>query len=266
MGESPRPAPGERGGAHTPPLRSNPKATAAAARLSAGRIYTGLSYCTVRAHGSYTGLLRLVNTNQIYLPSELQHTLGLTFALYVNEHGAPDPPVYTADGYFFAWVHYGASAPEWYLMKQHDEQLMVVAQTVGGGAVWLEDATAIALPGGQVIIPGLLLFGVEPPPPPPPPLSAAEQALARQQEKQAEHEAKFNEMLTELSNTTSEQMAGMQQQIVMLGKVAGKKMLDMAGEFEGKLSETAATVISTQDQVLQLGHSQASDGGGARGS
>jgi len=143
-------------------------------------------------------------------------------------------------------------------MNQQDQQL-VLAQTVGSGGVWLEDATAVALPGGQVVVPGLLLFGVEPPPPPPPPpLSAAEQALARQLEKQEENEAKFNKMIAELSNATTRQMAGMHLQIVMLGEVAGKKMLDVEGKIDEKLSETAATILSTQKQVLQFGHSQES--------
>ena len=141
-------------------------------------------------------------------------------------------------------------------MNQHEQQLIVVAQTIGSGGVWLEDAAAIALPGGQVVVPGLLLFGVEPPPPPPPPPTAAEQALARQLEKQKESETKFNEMLAELSNATTQQMAGMQQQIVMLGKVAGQKMLDMEGKFEGKFSESIDAIVVTQKRAIELGTSQ----------
>ena len=86
--------------------------------------------------------------------------------------------------------------------------------------------------------------------------AASSAAPAHRCEKQQESETKFNEMLAELSNATTRQMGGMQQQIVMLGKVAGQKMLDMEGKFEGKLSESIDAIVMTQKRAIELGTSQ----------
>ena len=69
--------------------------------------------CTV----SYRGQLRLVNTNQVQLPSDLEYVVqNTTFLLYLNENGLPQPPLYTnEEGLVFMWTEYGNSAPEWYL-------------------------------------------------------------------------------------------------------------------------------------------------------
>ena len=131
--------------------------------------------------------------------------------------------------------------------------------------MWLEDATAIALPGGQVVVPGLLLFGVEQPPPPPPPLTAT-QLVETQMAKQKENEEKFQAMISELqmsvdsnkefANATAQQMASFDRRLLTLGQVAGKKVLEIQHQFSEKLSESIDAIVLTQKRVIELGTSQ----------
>ena len=150
-------------------------------------------------------------------------------------------------------------------MKQQDQQLIVVAQTIGSGGVWLEDATVVGLPGGQVLIPGLRLFGVEPPPPPPPPLTAT-QLVEKQMAKQKENEEKFQSMISELqmsvdsnkefANATAQQMASFDKRLLTLGQVAGTNVLEIQHQFSEKLSESIDAIVLTQKRVIELGTSQ----------
>ena len=151
------------------------------------------------------------------------------------------------------------------MYNQQDQPLRVLAQTVGNGGNWLEDATAVALPGGQVVIPGLLLFGVEAPPPPPPPLTA-EQRLEIQEAREKESEEKFQSMISEpqksvdtnkeFADHMAQQMTNFDQRLLQLGKVAGKKVMEMENQFSQQVSQTHEAIVKTQQCVIELGNSQ----------
>ena len=116
-----------------------------------------------------------------------------------------------------------------------------------------------------MIIPGLLLFGVEAPPPPPPPITV-EMQLEIQMEKQKESEAKFEAMITELQqsvdynkefvDSASTQMANLDKRLLQLGLAAGKKVQEIEQKFSAKQLESHEAIVNTQQYVVELGTSQ----------